>query len=128
MCIDFLCLKKTKLENLARKFNINIIYCPKFHCELNAIEGLWCNMKRYVRQRTNQQYNTMLILIEQSREHFVEIELYKKLFRRFWFACLAYKEGKSYQDVLKLFFSSSCKGEVIAHRKIVNSNLDNHHE
>ena len=38
-------------------------------------------MKRYVRQRTDQQYSTMLSLIEESRDHFVEIQLYKKLFR-----------------------------------------------
>ena len=119
---------KIKLENFARNFNINIIYCPKFHCELNAIEGLWCNMKRYVRQRTDQQYNTMLSLIEQSRDHFVEIQLYKKLFHRFWNACLSYKQEQSDRDVLKLFFSNSCKEQVFGHRKIVNSNLDNHRD
>ncbi|CAF4260215.1 unnamed protein product [Rotaria magnacalcarata] len=51
---------KTKLENLAKTFNINIIYSSKFRCEFNPIEGLWCNMKRFVRQRNNQQYNTMV--------------------------------------------------------------------
>ncbi|CAM4846024.1 unnamed protein product, partial [Rotaria magnacalcarata] len=83
---------KTKLENLAKTFNINIIYSPKFHCELNPIEGLWCNMKRFVRQRNDQQYNTMVLLIEQSRDHFVNIDLYKKLFRRFWQTCEAYRD------------------------------------
>ena len=36
-------LQVTKLEVLASKYNMKIIYCPKYHCELNAIEGLWCN-------------------------------------------------------------------------------------
>ncbi|CAF0761633.1 unnamed protein product [Rotaria sordida] len=29
--------KVTKLEMLARKYNMKIIYCPKYHCELNVI-------------------------------------------------------------------------------------------
>lgn len=28
-----------KLEILARKYNIKIIFVPKYHCELNPIEG-----------------------------------------------------------------------------------------
>ena len=61
-------------------------------------------MKRFVRQRNNQQYHAMVLLIDQSRKHFVDIELYKKLYRRFWQACEAYRNGKTYNDVLKLFF------------------------
>jgi hypothetical protein len=58
-------------------------------------------MKRFVRQRNDQQYNTMVSLIDQSRKHFIDIELSKKLFRRFWDACEAYSAGKSYSDVLQ---------------------------
>ena len=29
----------TKLEKLAGKHGVKIIWCPKFHCELNPIEG-----------------------------------------------------------------------------------------
>ncbi|CAF4180647.1 unnamed protein product [Rotaria sp. Silwood2] len=38
----------TKLEMLGTKYKVTIIYCPKYHCELNAIEGLWCNQKAFV--------------------------------------------------------------------------------
>ncbi len=106
---------------MAKQYNVNIIHVPKFHCELNPIEGLWCNMKRFVRERNDQRYNTLTSLIEPSREHFTEIQLYKKLFRRFWDACEAYSNGKSYNDVLKLYFGSSCKAEVVSHRRIGNS-------
>ena len=73
-------------------------------------------MKRYVRRRTDQQYNTMLLSTEQSRGHFVEIQLYKKLSHRFWNACLSYKQGQSYQHILKLFFSDSCKGKFCSQK------------
>ncbi|CAF1405131.1 unnamed protein product [Adineta ricciae] len=33
----------TKLETLALKYKVNVIFCPRYHCELNAIEGLWCS-------------------------------------------------------------------------------------
>jgi transposase len=32
--------EETKLEELARKYSIKIIYLPKFHCELSPIEGV----------------------------------------------------------------------------------------
>ena len=31
----------THLEIIAKKYNINIHFIPKFHCELNPIEGRW---------------------------------------------------------------------------------------
>ncbi|CAF5100162.1 unnamed protein product, partial [Rotaria sp. Silwood1] len=65
----------TKLEMLATKYNVKIIYCPKYHCELNAIEGLWCNQKAFVRSRTDQSFEKMLKLISDSRIHFVEREI-----------------------------------------------------
>ena len=57
---------------LASKYNVKIIYCPKYHCELNAIEGLWCNQKVFVRSRTDQSFEKMIKLIADSRIHFVE--------------------------------------------------------
>ena len=109
---------------LASKYNVKIIYCPKYHCELNAIEGLWCNQKAYVRSRTDQSFETMIKLISESRIHFVEREIALKLFRRFWRAIGAYSKGQTYAQVLKLFFSQLCKTEVQSHRKISNTNID----
>ena len=60
----------SKLEMLARKYQAKIVFCPKFHCELNAIEGLWRDMKWYVRAKSDQTFPTMLRLIPQSRENF----------------------------------------------------------
>lgn len=85
-------------------------------------------MKAFIRKRTDQRYDTMLMLIDQSRAHFLEIRLYEKLFRRFWKSCEAYNDGQSYGDVLKLFFSSSCKEQVSSHRQVVNTNIDSDDE
>jgi transposase len=41
---------KSKLEVLAEKYNVQIVFSPKFHCELNPIEGLWCFQKVYIRK------------------------------------------------------------------------------
>jgi len=90
---------------------------------LNPIEGLWCNQKQFVRARTDQTFSTMIRLIAESRTNFIEKKIYQKLFRRFWRCLYAYRSGQSYSDVLKLFFSNLCKGNVLSHRKITNTNL-----
>ncbi len=114
----------SRLEQLAGKYGVTIKFCPKFHCELNCIEGLWCSQKLFVRRKTDQTYNTMLKLIVESRENFQEKEIYLKLLRRFWRCLQAYQDGQSYAEVMKMFFSSSCEGTVKTHTRISNSNLD----
>jgi transposase len=113
----------SRLEKLASKYHVKIIFGPKYPCELNPIEGLWCVMKRYVRQRNDQTFSTMLTLIPKSREHFHEKDLQLKLFRRFWRTLQAYNQGQSYSEILKLFFSNLCVDDVVLHRRIPNANL-----
>ena len=113
----------SKLEKLALKYNVKIIFTPKFHCELNPIEGLWCHMKQYVRKRNDQTFSTMLKLIPESRENFSQKQIQLKLIRRFWKVLDAYKTGQTYGEVLTLFFSNLCKSSVVSHRKVTNTNL-----
>ena len=109
---------------LANKYNVKIIYCPKYHCELNAIEGLWCNQKEFVRLCTDQSFEKMIKLITESRKHFAERNIALKLFRRFWRSIEAYSQGQTYADVLKLFFSQLCKTSVQSHRRISTKNIN----
>ena len=44
----------TRLELLAGKYDIRIVFCHKFHYELNPIEGLWCYMKNHIHRNTDQ--------------------------------------------------------------------------
>ncbi len=117
-------LQVSRLEQLAGKYDVTIKFCPKFHCELNCIEGLWCSQKMYVRRKTDQTYNTMLKLIGESRENFRDKEIHLKLLRRFWKCLLAYRDGQSYAEVMKMFFSAKCEGTVKIHTRISNSNLN----
>ncbi|CAF2033495.1 unnamed protein product [Rotaria magnacalcarata] len=82
----------SKLEQLADKYNVRIKFCPKFHCELNAIEGLWCHEKQYIRQKSDQTYATMLKLMVESRINFSDRQIHLKLLRRFWRSLKAYKK------------------------------------
>jgi hypothetical protein len=36
---------QSKLEILAKQYGVKIIFCPKFHCELNPIKGLFLLMR-----------------------------------------------------------------------------------
>ncbi|CAF1546907.1 unnamed protein product [Adineta ricciae] len=110
----------TKFETLALKYKVNVIFCPKHHCELNAIESLWCSQKVFVRSPTDQTFEKMIKLISESRADFVERSIELKLFRRFWHAVEAYSQGQTYGEVFKLFFSQLCSASVQSHRRILN--------
>lgn len=114
----------SKLEQLAYKYKVKVVFCPKFLCELNCIEGLWCNQKAYVRRRTDQTYPTMLRLINESREHFQTQQIHLKLLRRFWRCLEAYRGGQTYAQVLQMFFSSTYTGKSSSHTHISNNKLD----
>ena len=95
-----------------------VIFCPKFHSELNTIEGLWCHMKQFVGKKSDQTFLTMLRLISESRENFKERKIQLKLFHRFWRSLDAYNQGKTYAEILSLVFGQACKPDVVSHRKI----------
>lgn len=98
--------KNTNLEKLASKYDINIIWCPKYHCELNPIEGVWCDSKRYVRSQNEQDYNKLLLLIEASLDQYENKQLSIKLWYRFWRSIEMYDSGSSYQQVLETLFGA----------------------
>jgi hypothetical protein len=71
--------RQTKFQELAQKYGIKIVYCPKYHYELNPIEGIWCWMKQYVRKRSRCGWRK-----EESCEMIKEIEVAK-----FFFSCVS---------------------------------------
>ena len=65
----------SRLEKLSTKYQMKISFNLKYHGELNFIEGLRCSMKRFIRQQTDQTFPTMLRLIPESREYFLQKNL-----------------------------------------------------
>ena len=51
----------------------------------------------------------MLNLKDESRTCFKQKELNKKLIRRFWRCLIAYQQGLSYIEVLRIYFSGKGK-------------------
>ena len=114
--------ERSNLEILGDKYDVKVMFLPKFHCELNPIESVWCFMKNFVRKRTDQRYETMLILIEEARDQFKKSDVNAKLWRRFWQAINMYKSGETYAQVIKLLYGARTH-EIKQHRQIYNSQL-----
>ena len=107
---------QSKLEVLASKFNIKIVFVPKYHCELNPIEGFWCYVKQYVRKRTDQKFETMQVLIYEGIESFKNCDLNKKLWNRYWKAISLYNQDYSYEKVLQTLFGAKSYDKVKHHK------------
>lgn len=110
----------TKIESLAFSYNVKIIFLPKYHCEMNPIESVWCFSKNYWRKRNDQTFDRSFELILDSRKEFEKTEINIKLWRRFWNIVLAYHNKKTYKEVLAEFFGKKAKSNVIEHRRILN--------
>ncbi|CAF4608342.1 unnamed protein product, partial [Didymodactylos carnosus] len=82
----------TKLEKLGMQYGIQVLYVPKYHCELNPIEYYWCHMKQFVRKHNDQTFNKMVSLIGEARKNFEDRQIYLKLCRRFWTTLIAYND------------------------------------
>ena len=65
----------------------------------------------------------MMILLDESREYFIRRNLFKKLIRRFWNVLEGYKNGKTYGEMLSIYFSGRSKEKIESHRKISNKTL-----
>ena len=108
---------KTKLDRLAARYHVKIIWCPKFHCELNPIEGLWCDSKRFVRKHNTQEFSKLLGLIEDSFVYYKESVLHVKLWNRFWEALAMYSSDATYAEVLQTLFGAKSSDKVAHHKK-----------
>lgn len=107
----------TKLEKLAEDYDVKIVWCPKFHCELNPIEGLWCDSKRFVRKYNDQSFDKLNILIIESFEKFKRSGINVKLWNRFWECVKMYNEGATYKDVLQTLFGAKQSDRVLNHKR-----------
>lgn len=130
--------KDTKLQILAKRYNIKIIYLPKFHCEMSPIEGdihfkiaivvilykkmffigFWAWLKYYVRKHNTQQFSKFSDLIIEARTKLEKHILNVKLWRRFWRTMMEYNEGCDYKEVMQKYYGAKCESQIQEHRKI----------
>lgn len=107
----------TNLEKLAFDYNVKIIWCPKYHCELNPIEGVWCDSKKCVRKNNDQNFSNLNNLIADSLKAYEDKKLNIKLWYRFWQALEMYENESSYQEVLQTLFGAKSSDSITTHKK-----------
>lgn len=114
----------TRLERLASSYGHKVIFCPKFHCELNPVEGCFCDLKQFVRKHNDQDFNKFNSLIMSAFDQFKKKNINIKLWKRFWKALGMYENGSTYQEVLVTLFGSKSSANVETHKKNKNFNTN----
>jgi hypothetical protein len=81
-------------------------------------------MKQWVRKRTNQTFNKMKTLMEESKQVFTKNLVDAKLWRRFWQGSNMYNDPKlNYLDIIVLLYGARTR-ENLNHRLIYNTKLE----
>ena len=73
--------EKTKVEHFLENEGLKAIFLPKFHCELNPIERVWGQAKKYTRAYTNFTLVRLRTIIDPALDS-VSTDLIRKYFRR----------------------------------------------
>ncbi len=60
------------MKILAEKYGVELVFFPKYHCELNPIEGLWCFEKVHIRKNTDGTFENLVELIESTKDMFIK--------------------------------------------------------
>ena len=96
------------IEHLLEREGLKGIFLPKFHCELNPIERVWGQAKKYSRAHTNFTFIRLRTIIDPSLDS-VSVDLIQKYFRRMREYERAYLEekqvGKELEQAVKVFKS-----------------------
>ena len=74
------------------------IFIPKFHCELNPIERVWCHAKKHVRANSNSTILRLRKLVPESLST-VDVTLIKNFFATISDYERGYWEGHSAFDI-----------------------------
>jgi len=81
-----------RVEKLLMGNGFRGYFIPKFHCELNPIERVWAESKRYTREHCDYTFNTLEWMIGPSLDN-VRVELVHKYFRKMREYLSAYRDG-----------------------------------
>lgn len=92
--VDFLA-QKGKLEEELTRFGMEVIFYPKFHCELNFIERFWCSAKHHAREKCSYSLEALRQVVPEVL-HSVPVETINKYFDRCDRTIEAYRNGLTY--------------------------------
>jgi hypothetical protein len=81
-------------------------------------------MKNFIRKYTDQSFDKMRELTNESLEHFIQCKYNFKLWRRFWRLLALYKDGKTYEEVLQSLFAKKSQATAKYHLKVTNSLIE----
>ena len=84
--------EKTIVEHYIERRGHVAIFLPKFHCELNPIERVWGQSKRYCRAYTNFTLPELREILHPALDS-VSVDLIRKYFRKVRDYARAYNEG-----------------------------------
>ena len=84
--------EKTKVETLLLNNGYNGYFIPKFHCELNPIERVWAQSKKYSRANCDYSFKGLEEIVEPALES-VSLDSICKFFRKMRDHLIAYREG-----------------------------------
>lgn len=116
-CHDDLKNEKTQVEHHCFNEGYQVLYFPKFHCELNPIERVWGQSKRYCRAYTNYTLQKLREIVAPGLNS-VSVDLMRKYFRKVREYEMAYGEGKrgglEVEKAVKLYKS---------HRRVFNEKI-----
>ena len=59
--------QKTRVEELILNKGHRVMFVPKFHCEINPIECVWCHAKQYTRAHCDYSFQGLKAIINEFR-------------------------------------------------------------
>ena len=92
--------QKTKVEEMILNQGHRVMILPKFHCELNPIERVWCHAKHYTLSHCDYSFPNFEKIIDTALDS-MTVDLIRKYFRKVREQQRAYREGNTLEKDTK---------------------------
>ena len=106
------------MEELILNKGHRVMFIPKFHCELNPIERVWCHPKSYTRSRCDYSFVGLENIIDAALDS-VTVDLMTNFFRKVREYHRAYREGNSIRNDMKKIMK-----QYKSHRRVSEATAD----
>lgn len=84
--------EKTRVETLLHSNSFKGYFIPKFHCELNPIERVWAQSKKFTRAHCDYTFHGLENTLDQSLDS-IPLDTIRRFFRKMRDYLAAYREG-----------------------------------